>query len=114
MATPTTLPAENAAEVGLGGGDPDIDIDNEIQELEQEMLSMEQETQQVKDLSDTADTPAATNSEDIVETDKRSVYVGNVDYGATPQELQEHFKSCGTINRVYERVVNGDLVLSFS
>ncbi len=34
------------------------------------------------------------------ETDKRSVYVGNVDYGATPEELQEHFKSCGAINRI--------------
>ena len=30
------------------------------------------------------------------EVDKRSVYVGNVDYEVTPEELQEHFKaSCG-------------------
>mmetsp|Transcript_87261 Transcript_87261/g.191786 ORF Transcript_87261/g.191786 Transcript_87261/m.191786 type:complete len:197 (-) Transcript_87261:225-815(-) len=34
------------------------------------------------------------------EADKRSVYVGNVDYAATPEELQEHFKSCGGINRI--------------
>ncbi|KAJ9110788.1 hypothetical protein QFC20_002829 [Naganishia adeliensis] len=34
------------------------------------------------------------------EVDGRSVYVGNVDYGATPEELQEHFQSCGTINRI--------------
>ncbi|KAF8592538.1 RNA-binding domain-containing protein [Ramaria rubella] len=32
--------------------------------------------------------------------DMRSVYVGNVDYGATPEEIQAHFQSCGTINRV--------------
>ncbi|GJJ07350.1 hypothetical protein Clacol_001551 [Clathrus columnatus] len=32
--------------------------------------------------------------------DLRSVYVGNVDYGATPEEIQAHFQSCGTINRV--------------
>jgi polyadenylate-binding protein 2 len=32
--------------------------------------------------------------------DSRSVYVGQVDYGATPEELQAHFQSCGTINRV--------------
>eukprot|EP01097_Dermamoeba_algensis_P006514 TRINITY_DN407_c0_g1_i2.p1 TRINITY_DN407_c0_g1~~TRINITY_DN407_c0_g1_i2.p1 ORF type:complete len:141 (-),score=15.58 TRINITY_DN407_c0_g1_i2:135-557(-) len=34
------------------------------------------------------------------EVDKRSIYVGNVDYAATPEELQAHFQSCGTINRV--------------
>lgn len=26
--------------------------------------------------------------------------MGNVDYGATPEELQLHFQSCGTVNRV--------------
>lgn len=34
------------------------------------------------------------------EVDRRSVFVGNVDYGATPPELQEHFKNCGAINRI--------------
>ena len=37
---------------------------------------------------------------ETMESDKRSVYVGQVDYGATPEELQDHFKSCGTINRI--------------
>ena len=37
---------------------------------------------------------------DTAEVDRRSVYVGSVDYGATPQELQDHFRSCGTINRI--------------
>lgn len=31
---------------------------------------------------------------------RRSVYVGNVDYGTTPQELQEHFNKCGKVVRV--------------
>lgn len=34
------------------------------------------------------------------EIDSRSIYVGNVDYGTTPEELQVHFQGCGTINRV--------------
>jgi len=34
------------------------------------------------------------------EVDSRSVYVGQVDYGCTPEELQLHFNSCGTVNRV--------------
>lgn len=35
-----------------------------------------------------------------LDADARSIYVGNVDYGATPEELQSHFSECGTINRV--------------
>lgn len=39
-------------------------------------------------------------AEDKKDIDARSIYVGNVDYGATPEELQAHFQSSGTINRV--------------
>lgn len=35
-----------------------------------------------------------------MEVDQRSIYVGNVDYGATTEELEEHFHGCGSINRV--------------
>lgn len=38
--------------------------------------------------------------EDKIETDTRSIYVGNVDYGATAEELEQHFHGCGSINRV--------------
>lgn len=34
------------------------------------------------------------------EVDKRSVYVKNVDYMLTREEVMEHFKDCGKINRV--------------
>ncbi|GME84322.1 unnamed protein product [Ambrosiozyma monospora] len=34
------------------------------------------------------------------EIDSRSVFVGNVDYSSLPEELQEHFKDCGSINRI--------------
>jgi polyadenylate-binding protein 2 len=34
------------------------------------------------------------------EADARSVFVNNVDWGATPEELQQHFATCGTVNRV--------------
>ncbi|KFM78317.1 Polyadenylate-binding protein 2, partial [Stegodyphus mimosarum] len=40
------------------------------------------------------------NYEDRVEIDSRSIYVGNVDYGATAEELEHHFHGCGSINRV--------------
>lgn len=29
-----------------------------------------------------------------------SIYVGQVDYGATPEELLNHFEACGTVERV--------------
>jgi polyadenylate-binding protein 2 len=32
--------------------------------------------------------------------DQRSVYIGNVDYSATPEDVSNHFASCGVINRV--------------
>ncbi|ORX51899.1 RNA-binding domain-containing protein [Hesseltinella vesiculosa] len=34
------------------------------------------------------------------EVDTRSVYVGQVDYGTTTDELQAYFRPCGAINRV--------------
>ena len=43
---------------------------------------------------------AAAEAADREEIDLRSVYVGNVDYLCTPEELQQHFQQCGTVNRV--------------
>ncbi|KAK0529388.1 hypothetical protein OC835_004358 [Tilletia horrida] len=40
------------------------------------------------------------SEEEKEEVDSRSVYVGNVDYSATPEDLHSHFSSCGNINRV--------------
>lgn len=34
------------------------------------------------------------------EADSRSIFVGNVDYECIPEEVQQHFQSCGTVNRV--------------
>lgn len=38
--------------------------------------------------------------EEKLEVDSRSIYVGNVDYAATAEELEQHFNGCGAINRV--------------
>ncbi|TKY53511.1 Polyadenylate-binding protein 2 [Spatholobus suberectus] len=34
------------------------------------------------------------------EIDSRSIYVGNVDYACTSEQLRQHFQTCGTVNRV--------------
>ncbi|XP_045140958.1 polyadenylate-binding protein 2-like [Echinops telfairi] len=38
--------------------------------------------------------------EEKKQADARSIYVGNVDYGASAEELEAHFLGCGSINRV--------------
>lgn len=47
--------------------------------------------------SSSAPSAGAVNTE---AQDSRSIYIGNVDYAATPEELHAHFQSCGTINRI--------------
>lgn len=93
---PTEVPAAEAPAADAG----ENAVDDEIEALEAEITEMANETNNLKELADStaaSGDAAAANSEDI---DKRSCYVGNVDYGATPEELQEHFKSCGGINRI--------------
>ena len=38
-----------------------------------------------------------TSLEEKMEADASSIYVGNVDYGATAEELEAHFHGCGFI-----------------
>jgi polyadenylate-binding protein 2 len=33
-------------------------------------------------------------------THRLSIYVGQVDYSTTPEELLSHFEACGTVERV--------------
>uniref|UniRef100_A0A8C1C5Y9 PABPN1 like, cytoplasmic n=2 Tax=Cyprinus carpio TaxID=7962 RepID=A0A8C1C5Y9_CYPCA len=40
------------------------------------------------------------NHEEKIDSDRRSIYVGNVDYGATADELEMYFNGCGHVNRV--------------
>jgi len=98
MEEPVAAVAAPAAPAAAGE-EPAAEIDHEIAELEQEMEYMEKETAAVKDLSEKHDEGTVEQGA-LMESDSRSVYVGNVDYGATPEELQEHFKSCGEINRI--------------
>ncbi|KAL2762038.1 embryonic polyadenylate-binding protein 2 isoform 2, partial [Daubentonia madagascariensis] len=49
---------------------------------------------------DTPGCPFPGTPEEKAEADHRSVYVGNVDYGGTAEELEAHFNCCGEIHRV--------------
>ncbi|XP_063801599.1 embryonic polyadenylate-binding protein 2 [Pseudophryne corroboree] len=85
--------------------DTDCDLDDpELRAIRLRVREMEEETERLKGLagdeSPTAGPPRPLSAEEKREADKRSVYVGNVDYGGTAQDLESHFSSCGCINRI--------------
>ncbi|XP_078172259.1 polyadenylate-binding protein 3-like isoform X1 [Carex rostrata] len=102
-------------EIPVDGGDVDMDPAEEdavkmqeLDEMKRKLREMEEEAAALREMQSkvekemgvgtepaSADTQAAKE-----EIDSRSVYVGNVDYACTPEELQQHFQSCGTVNRV--------------
>lgn len=56
-----------------------------------------------KEMGMMSDGPSGESGQTAAQTeaqDARSIYIGNVDYAATPEELHAHFQSCGTINRI--------------
>merc|ERR1719228_3291848 len=71
---------------------------------------MEEESEKLRQLQSEVDkqlsvptSPVASlnlSFEEKMDVDSRSVYIGNVDYGATAEELEQHFHGCGSINRV--------------
>ncbi|XP_038683322.1 polyadenylate-binding protein 2-like isoform X1 [Tripterygium wilfordii] len=71
------------------------EIEDEASALREMQAKVEKEMGAVQDSSSTSATQAEKE-----EVDARSVYVGNVDYACTPEEVQQHFQSCGTVNRV--------------
>ncbi|WFD40485.1 uncharacterized protein MJAP1_003471 [Malassezia japonica] len=80
--------------------------DAELEAMKQRVAEMEAEAAKLREMNDATEQGlggaggAFPTEEEKLEIDGRSVYVGNVDYGATPEEIQQHFQSCGTINRV--------------
>ncbi|KAL0083061.1 hypothetical protein J3Q64DRAFT_1751370 [Phycomyces blakesleeanus] len=76
------------------------DVDKELEAMKVRVQEMEDEAAKLRSMQAEVEKTMSTEEVDREAVDSRSVYVGNVDYGATPEELQAHFQSCGTINRV--------------
>ncbi|XP_069735308.1 polyadenylate-binding protein 2 isoform X2 [Phaenicophaeus curvirostris] len=101
-------------EAGLGEGDAgDSAIeDPELEAIKARVREMEEEAEKLKELQNEVEKqmnmspppgnagPVIMSLEDKMEADARSIYVGNVDYGATAEELEAHFHGCGSVNRV--------------
>uniref|UniRef100_A0ACB8EX38 Polyadenylate-binding protein 2 n=1 Tax=Sphaerodactylus townsendi TaxID=933632 RepID=A0ACB8EX38_9SAUR len=107
-------PEEMEEEAGLGESDPgDSAIeDPELEAIKARVREMEEEAEKLKELQNEVEKqmnmspppgnagPVIMSLEEKMEADARSIYVGNVDYGATAEELEAHFHGCGSVNRV--------------
>lgn len=94
------------AEGGAGVEDPELEaIKARVREMEEEaekLKEMQSEVEKQMNLSSSSlGSPTPSMSiEEKLDADNRSVWVGNVDYGATAEELEAHFHGCGSVNRV--------------
>ena len=96
-------------EVGEGEADESTEMDDpELEAIKARVKAMEEESEKLKELQKEVDMqlsmPAGGGQlnmslEEKMDVDSKSVYIGNVDYGATAEELEQHFHGCGSINR---------------
>mmetsp|Transcript_19520 Transcript_19520/g.47121 ORF Transcript_19520/g.47121 Transcript_19520/m.47121 type:complete len:227 (+) Transcript_19520:104-784(+) len=117
-----TKPAADAA--APADAEADADEEEDLEKLQAEIERMEAEaariTKETEELerkkeaklgttttssSSTAATGSAAagdkkDEDGGVSRDGHSIYVGQVDYGTTPEELLAHFEACGTVERV--------------
>ena len=86
---------------GLTEDAGDGEEDPELEDMKRRVQEMEEEANKLKAMQqDLAADGGEGEEKKASETDEKSIYVGQVDYEATPEELQAHFANCGTINRV--------------
>ncbi|CAJ0563323.1 unnamed protein product, partial [Mesorhabditis spiculigera] len=113
MAAPEDQQLEEELNLSQASGD----MDQDFEDIERQMAEIEEEQKKLQDLQGevTADLmnissssqngsvsgfPPTLTPEEKAELDARSVYVGNVDYGCTAEELKAHFHGCGSVSRV--------------
>lgn len=80
--------------------DEDIGDEEEIAAMKKRVQEMEEEAAKLREMQASLDSQTENLRENKEDIDARSIFVGNVDYGASPEEIQAHFQSCGSINRV--------------
>ncbi|KAG9190522.1 RNA-binding domain-containing protein [Alternaria panax] len=78
----------------------DPNEEEEISAMRRRVQEMEEEAQKLRQMQSETDLERHEMRESKEDVDARSVFVGNVDYGASPEEIQAHFQSIGSINRV--------------
>ena len=68
--------------------------------MKKRVQEMEAEAAKLREMQSQLDQTSNELRENKEDVDARSIFVGNVDYGASPEEIQTHFQRCGSINRV--------------
>jgi len=97
---------ENNDEVRMLSTGPGLAIDGylqaqeEISAMKRRVAEMEEEAAKLREMQKDLDNQSQDLAENKEDIDSRSIFVGNVDYSASPEEIQAHFQSCGSINRV--------------
>ncbi|KAL1819951.1 hypothetical protein DCAR_0416257 [Daucus carota subsp. sativus] len=102
--------ADMDADIDMSRGDEeDENASKELEDMKKRLKEIEEEAGALREMQakvekemgagqDSSGTSATLAEKE--EADARSIYVGNVDYACTPEEVQQHFQSCGTVNRV--------------
>ncbi|CAG5105676.1 Oidioi.mRNA.OKI2018_I69.chr1.g2350.t1.cds [Oikopleura dioica] len=101
--------AENDLDASLENDD--AEDDPELEAIKERVKAMEAEAEKLKELQSEVesqmsmgDAPMGSANfptlEEKVDADNRSIYIGQVDYSATAEELEQHFHGCGALNRV--------------
>ncbi|KAL3355381.1 hypothetical protein AABB24_019449 [Solanum stoloniferum] len=97
----------HGADVDMATADDDAvkeldEMKKRLKEMEDEAAALREMQAKVEKEMGSVQDPASTaaSQENREEVDSRSIFVGNVDYACTPEEVQQHFQACGTINRV--------------
>lgn len=80
--------------------DDEAGDEEEIAAMKKRVQEMEAEAAKLREMQASLDSQTEHLRESKEDIDSRSIFVGNVDYGVTPEEIQSHFQSCGSINRV--------------
>merc|ERR1712035_213897 len=102
---------ENEIETETNEGQGDEENDPELEAIKERVKAMEAEAEKLKVLQSEVEKqmsmgeiptgqPQFPTLEEKVDADNRSIYVGQVDYSATAEELEQHFHGCGAVNRV--------------
>ncbi|KEZ45213.1 hypothetical protein SAPIO_CDS2677 [Scedosporium apiospermum] len=90
------IPSDTVVTTGEEGHEEE----EEISAMKKRVAEMEEEAAKLREMQASLNQQAHETSENKEDVDNRSIFVGNVDYSASPEEIQAHFQSCGSINRV--------------
>lgn len=90
-----------AAPSNTGGSNGDEHASTaELDPVALQLQQLEDERRKLEELQAEVDLEEDEHKEGKEEVDARSIYVGNVEYAARPEDLEKHFQPAGAVNRV--------------